>query len=884
MSDNPSGEEFLNLGINFDTDGADKQLEEFFSRLEELQTEYLQATLEGSEAAGEFFNRLADIKLAATEQGTALEELNAQLNEVADSFNRLNETAVQIPNASAYNSGDFINQAAAGYGVSGGMIGPAEAFPGDEGSGSGGGSSYGLARGARALGQITGQSGAGNAVADVLYINQAFDQLQGVLEGFNATIEDSPGLLAPVVEGFVELGVPMAGLLTFLGPVAAGIAGVAYEVQQMHNILEAGAAGIKAGADQDLAYNQLLATGTTESLTAGLAKAHDDQAAILDTIDFLSGKRQALIDDKVRQTQANIAAGSTGVTVDDVLANPDRIIGVKELDDQIKALQTKADALTPTISNFKEALGSTTVAANDAALAARQQADEQVAQTARFMALDKLSSEQGKDRVKGLNSDIEVQQRAIDSIQKKSAALDPLSQAYLDAEAAINQHRTTLQNDSNDMQHLLQVSIPAAETREREADAVKKADDALKSIVKSFDDFHKGVTAAERQLADQTASAIAREAQQEAALKNDAFERSKIALDESRKEVAAKLDAANKIDDITAKMDDGINKAFRDLSGKIQEDQIKYWQGVGKVGRDGQIQQREDAIDHLQKLADIQRKQQDGESDALYDRNFRELSKIQSHKNDAINEEDRAYSEREAKLQRHLQDQNNELAVHLSEEMAAQRRASAAKVQELLIAEREQETQIVINENRKLEALRTAEQNQIQDLVTAENHKRDLLRQGLQNELSMLQLVEQQKLAVIASEFAVVNALSNVVQSALHSPLGSLLSGIGHSGAFSGLGGIKLFDQGGSFGSGEPFIMSENRPEALDFGGMGFNVGGAALVYPLQSGSVQAHPGGNSGPVNATFHITVNEATDAQHTAQIVGDQMERRLEELFPQ
>jgi hypothetical protein len=875
VSDNPQGgdNELLNLSVGMDTAPAQAQFDAFIAHIESRQAEALEALGKGDDAAYQFVNDLQEIKEAAFKGGEGIADLRKEVEYVTESFEKMHAVAAAGPD---------INQLALGYGVKGGVIGPAEATEEDA---PGLGSSYALGRGARAIGQLTGNQTAGNAVADVLYIRQAFDQLQEALGSMNATVTASPGLIGGVASGLAEMGLPMAGLVTLGLPVAAALGGVAYELNEVKRIADEGHKALETADQQLLEFYKLIESGTSAQIRTQLAGQEDLKAGLDKTIannkDILNqqiedaGKRAGLSDEKIAQYQSEAAQGKTT----NLIANlpVDASPAIVDLTNQTKALSDQSNLAATNITNYRNALGATSVAANDAAEAARQQADDFVKRTQQFAADDRLSSDAAKEKIALLAKDKEAQETVIAGLYKANEAEGISEEQRRKNIEAINEHAKQLLDDTLELKHLTDESVYIIQAREAEADAIKKTKEAL-------DDLYKAQDTGEKQLADltiQTANsretAKLRELQAEEQYTQgsiqDAFERSKIALAESRKETEIKQQTADKLDDLSAKMDDDINKSWRDLGRKLTEDTTKSAEDIGKINREEGYKEREAQIDHLQKLADIQRKQKDGESDALYDRNFRELSKIQSHKGDVINEENHAYEERVAQDRRHTQDLINERTIRLNEEMAAQRRANAAKVQEILIAEREQETQIAITEGRKIQTLRTGEQQQLADLTAFEIYKTQLLRQGFQNELNLLTVQEAQRERIIRN--TLLEAQIKATQS---------LPSIRPAGLI-GSDGIREFDSGGSFNAGEKFLMSENNPERLDIGSHSYNIGGAALVMPLTSGSVTnpQREGGSRGPVTISIG-PIYGASDPERTAQMIEAKLEARIEELFPQ
>jgi hypothetical protein len=145
--------------------------------------------------------------------------------------------------------------------------------------------------------------------------------------------------------------------------------------------------------------------------------------------------------------------------------------------------------------------------------------------------------------------------------------------------------------------------------------------------------------------------------------------------------------------------------------------------------------------------------------------------------------------------------------------------------------------------SRKSQPHERAERQKLEDLTKSETYKIQLLRKGLGDELILYQQQEKAKLALLA------HTRDLIIQEAKAIGLnyGALQRQV-RSGPVTAQGQagsrVALFDSGGSFGAGEPFLKG-NINETLKINGQMINYPGAAMVFPLAGGTATPHGGGN---------------------------------------
>lgn len=941
MSDNPSeSTELLNLNVNVETDAAQQKLNTFFEQVDRQESELsekgqkalaeamarvnaqaaaetekfnrdviakanyaassLNSTIDpaltevrahigrmqeqaeeafskGNEDAVRYLNDLIAIKDASYKTGAGIKDLRLEVEMAGEEFERLNEIARQTQGVASDAQTFTAAQIKKGYGAEGGMIGPREPSLTErerQRQSESVGPYYTLGFAARSLGQITGQDAAGNLTAHALSVAQGADQLKGALNALNTQIVTTPGLLSPLVSGFAALGVPMAGLAALAVPITLGIAAVVISFDNLNKYFTSIDTGIHALGERIDKINAATegttgqAIGSMEQKLADLTRAKKDLDDLQKTSDAQFTKDAGHFGDlgaryaESKDPNFNALQASIEKKKQDIQDLEDDL---RRIGDNVAQGDTNfADQQATAAEKRREAARKEEEATKVLLELAADKGQAELEQAA----LLKLTSEGAKQR----NLDLASERIALEESRKVLVDSGDTSQAVKDK---IKVYDEALQRNAEQTAYLTTEAMYLIQVREAEAEAIKKTQGALEDWNKAQEAFDKQTTAAQVQHANQIEAATLKKEQQEqqytAGSIQDTYERTRIATEENRKEIAVKQATADKITDLQIKLTNDQNRVSEEFGRKVQEDQIDYWQDLAKLGREAGYKQREDAIDHVQKLADIQKKQADGESDALYDRNFRELAKLQSHKDTAIQEENRAFEERQNQLKRHAQDQIAERTIQLNEEIAAQRRASIVKIQEL--AQREQQQELVERNaaQRKITALEVTERQQIQDLVTTQQYKITILQQGYRNELALLILQEEQRQKIIAA----------TLQSAQTKALQNLQPSIRPPGLVDE-DGIRMFAQGGNFGANEWFGMSENETERLDIGGQGYNVAGAALVYPLQSGSVTNSQQSKSSGNTFSFPITIYGSTDPEQTAQMVDDKIAARMEMVF--
>lgn len=834
-------QELVNNGMSLKE--AFDQVNASASKTSDLFNSLTSASGEGIQKSTESVRELTDQLTNASVQATALKEAMAAPVTLPEQsyINQLPYSKFQLPEAGAP---------------------PPEAVPGE-----GGpppemqpvGSMFGVGHALSVAGFMTGMPGLKEAGA-VVYLEEGLKRVMPLFENLNTTVEATPGLLAPLVQGFTALGLPMAGLLAAAAPLAIAVAGVVVAIQNYNNVIAESKAALQGVLNTQDEYYKFIQTATTK-------EAQDKVATTNQTIATQKQQQEELVSKVIRPYFEGL-----GEHFKDAFGKPFegtdeeymKMLSGKHLigyDSTIMAAIDKYNALGQSIGDNTILVGrlngdllSNAFATNDAnkyiqdltnTTIKKAQTDEDFQKQLNADTL--LSVEGGKARLKTLQDDNDI-------IKQHMQTLKPFIETNKDAAQQYDVLDTTLKNNINEIDFLSNTAIPAAQHVQDLADATKALDKETKDAIKAHDDYVKSVQTAQDQITNQAINARAREYQNEqqywAGSIQDAYQRDKIITDESRKETELTQDTANSIVDIRTKLSQKESDAMTDYNRKVMDDQTKYLENKQGAELDTYRKERDNLQSHYDKLADIQNKEAVNQQDALLNRNFLQLAQQKDNRQKEIDAENLSYDRRQRDAQTHLQDQEYDLKVHLAEERTQQ----FVEYQRKLVDDRQQTQREIdqrqVDEQRKRQVLQQSEVQQLNDLSTAETYKLQLLRQGLSQELQMYELQNQQRLAILDRDYraAQSQALSTIQSSA--AAAGTPLTPSGNIALAHKLG---LMDSGGPFEAGVPF-MKGDISELFNFGGgKSYAIPGAAVVMPLQGGTATPQ-GGNQ----FNFHIPVN--------------------------
>lgn len=633
MSDAP---DVLLLGVEPDESGFERinsEMDALQARIDSLYQSAADAAMQGNEAALTYANSLRDIQQAAGVGEQSIASLKAQVDDLTASYQNM---------TSSVSAGD-----------TGG---------GDDGGG--GVSLYGLSRGLSSAGALARRAGAGGAggdlqvLSEIVRVQNAFDRLAPSISAFNDSIEASPGLLSPVIDGLSGLGVPLAGLVAIGAPVAAALGGVAIELNNVFNTIKEGQKAVDAAVQGQVKYYELIQTGTTASIQKEIDKEQVVQSAndraLADARNSLNiaiqnaAQSENYGPDQIKQFQQQAAKGDTGGI--DIALPIASLPGIHDLIDNIKKLQDASDKAKNNIDLYTTALGNSGVKAND---------------------LKESAAKADAEYLKSLDAQTAA-------VKQQDADLKLSAQANRDKQAALtDEYAQTAQN----IQQLQEHGIQTAADQEKLDGYMQK----LHSLNIEIGNLAENLTAAENK---EIAKATATEQTAETTVSLRAeTEKQRILQDGIQKELQIRQAEADKIAEIQQNLADNIAREQLNYSRQQQDDVVKYNDNLQRLQIDAQRTALEDQISYEERIADIKRQANLSEQQALLDRNFLQIAKDEMNKNASIQKETDSYADREEKLQRHLQNQEQDLYRSLQQQEEQQQVAESRKIQDLQTAE-----------------------------------------------------------------------------------------------------------------------------------------------------------------------------------------------------
>lgn len=842
---------FYNLLISSDPEvlaGVQKQLEELTAQGMSFNDAMSQIAKTSQEATDQLAQMGAQSAESVTGTSTAVQGLNQQLQDTQTQTERVNDLLAQMREQAA--------EAAA-------AIPEPPPFPGLEDAGGGGGGRGGSLFGIGHALSVAGHSLGSPALREAggfVYIEEGLKRALPLMQQFGQAAADSSPGLTNLVAGATGLGTPMAGLLAVVGPLAIAVGGLVIGLKAYNDGIEAGAKLLTALIKGQDEYFDFIKTATTEDAKQKVQSLEDSNVTAKKKLD----DNVNIIKSYIQQIGAPEVLGTGKEFLENVQKTGALSGAEKPILDAFDAAQKYADEIEKNdliVGRLTGDIQNNSLAANDAAEATKKATQAAIEKANGDAAIQRqlisdlaLSPDQAKKRLDYLQQEGPI-------IQGQIEALRPFIGTSEEAKKQFDDLNKQLQDNVAEMEFLTNTAIPAAQGVKDLADNLKAADDALKQANQAHDTYVKAVSDAELQLSQQKEDALNKEKQQEAELSagsiQDTYQRSQIVLDEQRKEKALIQDTANAIADVRTKLGQKEVADLTDYNRKLMDDQTKYQQDVQKDRMGAYRQERDDLQSHLEKLADIQNKQSVDQQDALLNRNFLALAKVQQGHQSEIDAENTAYARKQARNEQHLQDELTDLAIHQAEIRTQQFVEYQRKLADDRLHAQQEIDQKNVLENRKLQDLRLHEQQQLIDLTTTENYKIQILRQGFAQELALYELQNQRRLQAAQQaeqQFWATSFKQNPVAT-VAAASGQALGGVASQvGGFVDLlfGKKKTFDQGGSFGAGEMF-MKGDIPEMFNFGGAGsYSIPGAAMVMPLQSGTATPGAGGGN-----TFNFNI---------------------------
>lgn len=660
-----------------------------------------------------------------------------------------------------------------------------------------------------------GLSGAGNAVsgaADILQLGEVAQSLAGVNGGF-AAIATTLGPLIPLLLG---------------GAAAAAI--LAKGLHDVNKVIEP-AANAASHASKELdAYYEALKLGSKELIEA---------------------RRVQLVEDK-RLLEEELATRKQGLKAfEGVLGTIGSLVRRDVYDEQVKAVQDTEQALkaaTAEVDGYTRAVNSNAVAAMEAARAERERhqatVDNFSQQTKDQLEIADLIKSGSSEQVKALIARKHLEK---DLLAEEVANLNVVADSNEAAAKRIEELEANGKQLDATLHNLITTVLPLIEAREKEAAAIEDQKRIIDEIVNATKDYNADVKAiTERGVAE------------EIAIKQKAVDR---VADIVQKELDAATAALEKLESERA----NILADFGDESAsEARRQQLDDLDQQIEAHRD----QRNEIIDHQRKVQQMQRSFLVAERDALLDRNFLELFRIQENKKLQAKEADieleqakedrhRAFADERQDTARHRAFERNERMIALNKSLA---QAQQGYENGLRLAHRAKERELLL-----LNQATTTELNALAGKISTEL---SLRQSGYAQELQLARMTTADRITLLEAERRAVLIQASAFASSQGFNLGSAQVPTGAAAQRIIAGGRSYeFAEGGNAVAFNPFKYNDRDPfQRETFGGVKLP-NGMGIAFPFKSGYVDPGKGGGF-----TLHqnITVQGTSNPEMTAQAV--------------
>jgi hypothetical protein len=337
---------------------------------------------------------------------------------------------------------------------------------------------------------------------------------------------------------------------------------------------------------------------------------------------------------------------------------------------------------------------------------------------------------------KALDESISTNEQSVASLQAK---IDALTRAAQSAEVA-----------TNDWVEEMKGFIA-------EATAFDEAQAALRKSI------HDTTVAQQELNRESFAKQLEKEREKESKMVDVLQKRDAAIMDIEEKSAQARIDLDERTTETIAKIIDNAIEANEKSFVRLKEAQSKLLADSDNAEleadrraavEDLQFQidenrkERDELEGHLKKVRDIQRSFRAQERDAVYDRNFDQLFRLQESKADQLSEEDQAYADQKKARQQSIRDEREDTARQRSFERSERRialqialnEAHAGYVKELELNRQAKETSIRMAQQAAVTELQIINQSEITGI--------ELKRQGAIRELELINQTEAAKQAI----------------------------------------------------------------------------------------------------------------------------------------
>lgn len=557
----------------------------------------------------------------------------------------------------------------------------------------------------------------------------------------------------------------LLGALGPLAPVLAGVAGAAIGFQIGLKILDAELAdgkkaleGAVAGLD---AYYAAVSKGTTQSIAQQKKALEDKNKAELAELEQLKSARD-------RAFQSEQKAGDLGARI---LTGVGDLTGAfKPVGDRIAELEKSTLATSNQLVGLDNALKSTGVSANDAAVALKaqqsqlmQDLDISVQAKRQELSDSKLSSEQMQNRVKDLKDEQAIIQSQLQVLEPLIATNDEAKKKYEALQSQMTLVNTEIQNLTGSMI------------------AAKKASEDFNAGVQKLKDFGQTVAdAAKKALAVAGKELDARDAREAAIQKKFNDDQLSIKTKSLEQQAAIQGKYNDKLVELARSLADEASASLRrleqqraDLATSLGRDEAKSVRDANdKLLTDKITAARADekaATDHYRRVADIQKAAQDREFDLIANRDFAGLFASRRQTGIDIQGENTSFSRTQQDSQKNLQQQQEDQARSFD---IQRRERLIAYNQQLVDAKRSYDRDIAEQKRKNAEELKIASETRTKDLQSLSSKTAAELRiksQAYDAELRMASLYGQARINAEAATQRGLLAQANQRLSALTS-------------------------------------------------------------------------------------------------------------------
>lgn len=328
------------------------------------------------------------------------------------------------------------------------------------------------------------------------------------------------------------------------------------------------------------------------------------------------------------------------------------------------------------------------------------------------------------------------------------------------------------------------------------------------------------------------------------------------------------IDAA---DASLAKLKDKLADLTTSLARGTEDAEIKAQRADIDLQIKGYEKDRDALVAHLRKVEEIKKSFDASERDAVYDRNFDQLFRLQENKADQLKAEDKASAEAKKDRDQAFTDERSQLARQRQYESQDRLRAYQRSLQDAQVQyQREliQQQQAAATAIQRTNDAARVELSNLNNKIEAE---KTLRRNQAVAEISLVNQTEYEKWKIFQHYLSEVRALSGQAATFYQNPT---VAGTAGGTTFSrGGGGAagRMFAGGGSPPVGVPSLVNEPRTssgrETFSAGGKTVRLPGFGLFTPLTGGTVNANTTSDTSN-NVTIVVNGND-TEAMKRAII---------------